>query len=180
MLRLPSASDLGTGLPLQLQSDHTNRWASFPTSRVRKSIGNASHNQERSSEWRPAEDETSAPTLEFIGGIPVQKLASAFLYISHTSGYFKGNMQNLCGFSARIGSAESLAIKEGMVVLLKTAIESHKSLRNEQAAKLFFPLEKLECYTTWLLQNNLICNFHWNYYKNLSWPGHCDYKRSRF
>jgi len=47
-------------------------------------------------------------------------------------------MQNLWGFSARIGSAESLAIKEGMVVLLKTAIESHKSLSNEHAAKRFF------------------------------------------
>jgi hypothetical protein len=100
------------------------------------------------SEWLPAEDQTSAPTLEFIGGIPVQKLTSAFLYISHTSGYFKGNMQNLCGFSAGIGSTESLAINERMVVLLKTAIESHKSLNNEHAAKRFFRLDKLECYTT--------------------------------
>jgi hypothetical protein len=83
----------------------------------------------------------SAPTLEFIGRIPVQKLDSAFLYISHTSGYFKGNMQNLCGFSARTGSAESLAIKEGMVVLLKTAIESHKSLSNEHCKAFFHSRE---------------------------------------
>jgi len=36
-------------------------------------------------------------------------------------------MQNLWGFSARIGSAESLAIKEGMVVLLKNVICGGKS-----------------------------------------------------
>ena len=39
--------------------------------------------------------------------IPVQKLASAFLYISHTAVYLMGNMQNLSGFSRRIGSFAS-------------------------------------------------------------------------
>ena len=36
---------------------------------------------------------------------PVQKLASAFLYISHTSRYLMGNMQKRSGFSSRSGSA---------------------------------------------------------------------------
>lgn len=39
------------------------------------------------------------------GGAPVQKLASAFLYISHTSLYLIGNMQKRSGFSVSSGSA---------------------------------------------------------------------------
>lgn len=47
--------------------------------------------------------------------IPVQKLASAFLYISHTCGYLMGNMQNLWGFSTKIGSTSSLNMMEGIL-----------------------------------------------------------------
>lgn len=49
--------------------------------------------------------------------IPVQKEASAFLYISHTWGYLMGNIQNRLGFSASIGSFSSAIFREGIFVL---------------------------------------------------------------
>lgn len=55
-------------------------------------------------------------TQSFTERPPVQKLASAFLYISQTSGYLIGNMQNREGLSIRRGS-----VNDSMVVGLSGA-----------------------------------------------------------
>ena len=65
-----------------------------------------------STRWHHGKQTASAKWWTLVQGetikcdlAPVQKLASAFLYISHTSRYFMGNIQNRSGFSSRSGSA---------------------------------------------------------------------------
>ena len=66
---------------------------------------------------------------------PVQKEASAFLYISHTSGYFMGNIQKRSGLSASRGSV-SWGIP-GMAAAPESSRRRHTSTQTTTQSRLW-------------------------------------------
>ncbi len=159
MLRLPSASDLGTGLPLQLQSNHTNMWAPFLTSRVRKRCLTRSRKEFRMATGRARN--VSSNTGVHRGNTCPETGFGLLVHLPHLW-VFQGEHAEPLGIlrQDRLRWIASHQGRHGCFAQNCNWVTQVSKQRTR--CKAFFSLEKLECYTTWLLQNNLICNFHWN------------------